>query len=409
MWDIMSIIAENNRQAIQWMMGGQRVARAELQQPGSLPLQVLAEKLKVGPPLLSELVNGFTEIEAMERFLSLIRTHLPDHEEEIMMEGPRNRRVHRFCQLFSKQYFPLPSFSNTINMRDFSIYLPLELKGMSYEAYHELEMRPGYLMLLALVVYPYEGDERDEEERAWRAGERPRMTAFGDELWAHEVGEDVPPEGKTLMEIFSGARVPLLDKVQRIAGDVVLRITKDGWTAQELHQMTDGSDYDGVGDFADWAMQETGCIILDTNYADVDYVEGMREPLFLWTDWNVETLADEWPKAKQIREKIDRMVEWLEVDPRHRFEELVGFLEKRYLLQKPPKKKKQEERYYDPTDHWCPLQQLTDEDELYEIEGELEREGDYYGSEAEGGRTVTIIEGDNRREITAEQFISGRY
>jgi len=36
---------------------------------------------------------------------------------------------------------------------------------MSYSAYHELQMRPGYLLLLSLVIYPYEGDERDIEER----------------------------------------------------------------------------------------------------------------------------------------------------------------------------------------------------------------------------------------------------
>lgn len=412
MWDLFTIVANNNRKALEWMMEGQRISTADLQQPDSLPFQALVEKLNMGPPLIEELVNGFTDIDTLQQFLTLVRNFLPDHEEEIMFGGPRNNRVLRFCNVFADKFFPLPPWASNMALSDFSCYMPLEMKGMSYEAYHDLNMRPGYLMLLALVEYPYEGDERDEEERAWRTGNKPRMTPFGQEVWAYEVGADIPEEeseGKTLMEIFAdGARVPLLDKVQRMIGeDSVIRIPRDGWTPEELHKMTDGTPYDGVGDFASWATQSTATVALDTNYSDVEYVEGNGEPLFKWTWFNINTMTEEWPRVKQIREKIDKVVEWLEADPRSRFEELVDFLLKAAPLlpiEKIP-------RSYDPTEFWCPLDQVSDYMEMDEIEAELGGSGinGYEDTEEEDGRTITFTDESGTRQITAGQFISGRY
>ncbi len=398
MWDLHTIVAENNRVALEAMMDGQRLEVAQSPQPETWPLTALAEKLKIGPPLLTELIAGFVDIDTLQRFLNLIRAFLPEYEKEIMSE-PRNKRVYRFCCLFAEKYFPLPIWANRINMQDFSKIMPLEIKGMSYDAYHNLEMRPGYLLLLSLVVYPYEGDMRDEEEREYREGIRPKTTPFMEEVWAHEVGDDIPEKGTTLMEIFNGAKVPLLDMVQRIVGEeVVLRIPEDGWTDKELHLLTDGTLYDGVGDFAAWVMSETGCVTLDTNYDDVEYVEGAGEPLFRWTQYNVALLAKEWPMAKQIREKIDRIVEWLEADPNTRFPELLEFLLAE-AKQKIKERKKKGKREYDPTEHWCPLDQY--DGESYEEDFNSE------GIEITERPNITVTAGGEVREITAEQFVAG--
>ncbi len=334
MWDLLTIIEQNNRAAVQSMMAGQRLEKSSNPLPSSWPLSRLSEKLIIGPPLLGELINVLVDIDTLQEFLDIIRRFIPEYEDEVM-SGARNRRVYRFCYRFSEKYFPLPVWANGLSMQDFSSGLPLEAKAMSYSAYHELDMRLGYLMLLSLVIYPYEGDERDEEEREEREG--------------------------TLMEIYGGARVPLLDRVQQIVGDVVLRIPKDGWAADELHLLTDGTLYDGVGDFASWVLSETECVILDTSYDDVAYIEGYGDPVFKWTDYNVQTLADEWPKVKQIREKIDRRVEWLEEDPQSRFRELLDFLlrEAKHKIKVRKKKKK----FYDRTEHWCLLEQETFEED----------------------------------------------
>ncbi len=178
----------------------------------------------------------------------------------------------------------------------------------------------------------------------------------------------------TLMETFSGARVPLLDTVQKIVGyDLVSHIPRDGWTEEELHQWTDGTQYDGVGSFADWVCSQTGCVILDCSYADCAYIEGMGEPIFKWSQFNVDKLTEEAPKVKEIRGKIDRVVEWLEADPIIHFGELLEFLTAKAKTT-PEKATKRVNLEYDETDHGCPLDQATEYEEEDEDYGEDEVE-----------------------------------
>lgn len=357
MWDIYTIVAENNRYALQSMMGGIRLERVRSVIPDSWPLTEICQKLQIGPPLLEELIQGFIDIDTLERFQWIIREYLPEHEVEIMSQ-PRKGRVGKFCQIFARRYYPLPFWAERSSLDDFTRSLPYEALGMSWDGWHEMNMRPGYLMLLSLVIYPYEGDPRDEDGYGYAIGYEDGMPE---------------PRDKTLMDIFCHARVALMDAVQNIVGGVAKKIPDKGWTEKELHLMTDGTKYDGVGDFASWVMALTGCIQLDSSYDDFEYIEGWGEPLIRWARHNVDALTKQWPKVVQIRKKIDHIVEWLEEDPR-RFQELVEFLLKE-AIRKIKDKKDETPFYYDATEHWCPLDQITtedyegDEDEL----GDLER------------------------------------
>jgi len=307
-------------------MRGRQTDATQSPQPEGWALSLLAEMLKVGPPLLTEIIGCLEQIDTVKEFQALVRMLLPEYESEIMA-APRNRRVYKFCYYFGQEYYPLPA-NTDCHPADWVNGMPVELMAMSYSAYHELQMRPGYLLLLSLVVYPYEGDERDIEE-----------------------GNEVS---------FNGARVPLLDLVQRMVGEeIVDRMPKDGWTAGELHRMTDGTKYDGVGAFADWACSRTGCVVLDSSYENCDYEEGSGEPTFLWTKHNVDILTDEWPKMQEIRGKIDHIVEWLEMDTIGHFRELLDFI----LKSKPKTRKRGKRTYYDPFEHHCVLDQDIGEEE----------------------------------------------
>jgi hypothetical protein len=305
-------------------MRGRKLEEAQSPQPEGWALSLLADMLKAGPPMLSEIIDCLEQIETVEEFRSLVKMLLPEYESEIMA-APRNRRVYKFCYYFGIEYYPLPA-NTDCPPADWVSGMPVELMAMSYSAYHELQMRPGYLLLLSLIIYPYEGDERDIEE-------------------------DIPG---------NGARVPLLDLVRRIVGEeIVNRIPKDGWTAEELHRITDGTRYDGAGAFADWACSSTGCVVLDSSYENCDYEEGSGEPTFLWTKHNVDILTEQWPKVQEIRGKIDRMVEWLEAEPIGRFRELLDFL----LKSKSKTRKRPTRPYYDPFEYHCELDQDIGEEE----------------------------------------------
>lgn len=485
MWDLDSIVRQNNQAAISYMMAGQTLGDAQAPQPEAWSLSVLAEKLRIGPPLLEELLQGFLDIDTVKSFLELVRTYLPEHEEDITSQ-PRSQRVYRFCYLFGKRYYPLPVWSHNASMKEFVSGMPVELMAMSHSAYHELDMRPGYLMLMSLVIYPYEGDERDAEDddvpfdpfdpmkrynmeaklgqianaketkSKWRpkasditwvknllaqldyggkwfapmgftfikvddrnielrqAENTPevRETVHRTALICEKVGLKVKvvvgktaeeKQGATLMEVFNGARVPLIDAVQKLVGkDLANRIPPKGWTAEELHKLTDGTPHDGVAAFGDWACSETGCVVLDSAHDNCEYIEGMGEPLFRWTKRNVEILTQDWSKLKEIRSKIDQLVEWLEADPRGRFGQLLEFLlagAKKKLKGQPKKKGKygiKSERYeYDFTEHLCILDQQYNYDEEEE-----DGENDDGAGEENGGVQVT--------EITPEDFVAGR-
>lgn len=450
------------------MMRGREVDVAQSPQPKAWSLSLLAQKLRVGPPQLARLLEAFTNYETMAAFLGLIRQYLPEHEDEIL-EATGGQRTYKFCYLFGKKYFPLPPYAFNATAEQLTSALPIELMAMSYSSYHGLDMRPGYLLLLSLVIYPYEGDERDQEDDdvpfnpfdpmkrtnmeakfeeiahgkdknsewvptkadiAWvkdlmsqltdggkwfapmgftfikvdernielrQAENTPevRETVHRTVLIAKKVGLKVivkvgktaqEKQGATLMEIFSGARVPLLDAVQRIVGaDLAGMIHKDGWTAEELHKWTDGTQYEGVGTFADWVCSQTRCIILDYSYADCEYVEGMGEPIFKWTQSNVDELAKEAPKVKEIREKIDRVVEWLEADPIIRFRDLIVFLNKKAITRR-KKATKRDKYQYDPTENWCPLDQTIQSEEEEEVNDEED------GGLGDGGREGRLQE-----------------
>jgi len=428
MWDLDAIIRSNNQAAIDYMMRGRKVDIAQSPQPQAWSLSLLAEKLKVGPPLLSKLLDSFTDIDTLEKFLGLIREYLPEHEEEILSSG--TRKVYRFCYLFSKSYFPLPPYASQAEVSGLVSCLPVELMAMSHSAYHDLEMRWGYLLLLSLVIYPYEGDWRDEEDDEvpfdpieqyvmglptekykpsasditwvkslvatlavdgqWIAPIGFTMVKVADNKIVLREAIDTPEvretirrtlliaekagieaaftrTGRTSQEKLNGARVPLLEVVQRHVGiEVADFIPAGGWTPSELHAMTDGTSYEGVGIFADWACSITNCVVLDSGYDRCNYIEGYSEPIFKWTSFNVDILTKEWPKVQEIRQKIDHVVEWLEADPISHFRELLEFM----AANPAPKQEKtvKEISDYDPTEHFCPLDQLGEEEEDEEDE-----------------------------------------
>ncbi|MBA7552514.1 hypothetical protein ES705_45079 [subsurface metagenome] len=355
--------------------------------PETWPLTLLADKLKAGPPLISEICNLLESIDSEKAFLELIRMFLPKYETNIMRE-PRNRRVYRFGYIFGQVYYPLP-LNTECGPRDLINGLPVELMGLSYSAYHELDMRPGYLLLLSLVIYPYAGDWRDDEDDCvpfdpavilptlkykpsvsdidwvirlvhnlaiggvWVAPMGFSMVKVAENkielreaLDTPEVKETIcrtlliakragieagfSSTGRTSQEKLNGARVPLLGMVRNMVGvEIASPIPAAGWRPEELHRITDGTPYHGVGDFADWVCSETGCVMLDSSFDNVHFMEGMSEPVFKWTRQNVVTLTEQWPKVKCIREDIDYLVEWLEADQINNFRELLDFILKR--------------------------------------------------------------------------------
>ncbi len=413
------------------MMDTLRVEVVQSPQPANWSLSVLTGKMRAGPPpVLSELLSHFTDVEVMSGFLELIMRYLPGHETDILAERG-NARLYRFCRLFEERYFPLPAGTSNQQLGDFVQAMPVTLMGMSYGAYHELGMRPGYILLLSLLVYPYEGDERDDQDDRVPFDPFDPMKKLTQEIdnenykpsrsdikwlkdlvaglavggqWIAPMGFTVvktaensielkdaanTPEvkevvrrtlviaerlgfktkfertGRTAAEKTNGARVALLDAARQIVGETTAkRILTRGWDRKHLHKLTDGTLYDGVGTFADWVFGKTGCVVLDYNYEHCFYTEGQTEPIFRWSEHNIKLLAKQWTMVRQLREKIDNLVEFIEGDPVARFGELLDLVSSR----KPTKHARETARIYPENMDGIPLDQgeLSEEETIDE-------------------------------------------
>jgi hypothetical protein len=414
MWDLDTLVQRNNEVSLEYMMNGQKQDDTTYAKPpGGWSLTVLGEKLRSGPPSLSSITNYFSHYKSFRRFSKLVRKFLPEYEQEIM-RAPLNQKVYVFNQCFNRKYYKLP-LNTSCSLEDLCTGIPVELFGMSYHAYHNLDMRPGYLLLLSLVIYPFEGDERDDEDDAvpfdparlgcnehftptssdtdwlknlveslaiggeWIAPIGFRVIKRGDnniELVGAKKTDEVKEtirrtlliakqlgitasylKGRSIEEKIQGAKIALLDKVQGIIGnEIVSRIPLSGWTWEEMHALTDNTRFDGCGDFAAWACGKTGCISLDYNFENGEYIEGYSEPIFKWTGYNIKALTEQYPKVRELRRKIDHLVEWLELDPLNNFRDLLGF-----LLDKSLPKKRKPIAYRD--FNYIPLDQASGEED----------------------------------------------
>jgi hypothetical protein len=312
MWDIDQIIRNNNAAVLEYFQDGRRVNAAYNPILEEWPLSILAAKMKAGPVNIKTLTDLLQDDSDDIGLQTLSRKFLPEFEIEIM-GMQRGKRVGQFCKRFSERHYELQSDTYRLNSFGLCKNLPVTLMGLSKADYHDLNFRRGYLLLMSLVVYPWGEEEED----------------MGDG-YTDEDGETVD----AYEVVSNGGRLPLLDIVQKNIGkSTVNRILPGGWIPEELHILTDGTKYDGVGYLADWICGTTGCYVLDNNYSNCSYINGTSEPYFKWSSYNVEILGEQWKRVVEYRTKIDNIVNWIEATPDSNFTELVDYLAREY---KPP-------------------------------------------------------------------------
>jgi len=265
----------------------------EVKPPPVFPLAFLARKLIGGPPSLAYFIELLEQSETFVGFRDLVREYLPEYEVNIMAED-LNQRAQRFSQLFSGKYFPLSedTLSDEFTIGDLLSRIPVQPLGFSYESYHSFrDFRKGYVLLLSLVGCPWDEDplgmEMDEE-------------VYG-----------VP-----------GGRVPILETVGELVGEGLPRLIPDkGWSAEDLHRMTDDTEFKGIGEFADWVFSNTGYYHLDAQGESLETGESID-----WSPETVSQMAEDWKASCEILDKIHRVALLLEQDSERTFRKLMALL-----------------------------------------------------------------------------------
>jgi len=249
------------------------------------PLLILANNLLARRiPSLSSLVAQISDAENYAEFVDMVKTYLPEREQEILHEPTPYSQVASFASYFEDRYFPLEDYfkcGDLESYEDITCRIPVVVRGFSYEDYHEVpDWRPGVMLMTYLVESPWEGEDVNVS-------------------MAEACAEHVP--------------APLVER----AGKVRLRL-------DEAHELLKGTKYEPLALWADRLHYNTGNFFLDTDYE------------MLWNnippDWspeNVEKLTRQWQQAKLHENKTFEFMEWLEEDLPGHFEELVAFIAER--------------------------------------------------------------------------------
>ena len=244
----------------------------------------LARALRRAPPLPTGVVHLLRSLEVELAFRGLVRRLLPDEVEAILRPtsggtsggtstGHRREaeRAWAFCSAFERRYFPIFEVEE---IEYLVACVPFQRMGWSYDAFHELDQRPGTLMLRALCAEPYDSN--------------------------------------------LGARVPLLETVQNLGvpRELLLCVPEDGLSPAALHAALDGTPHVAAAEFADWTWGQT-----DTAFLDFD--DDMEISDADWSDEIIQELTQQWRKADAIVSRVTAIEAWLERDPANHFAQLL--------------------------------------------------------------------------------------
>lgn len=219
----------------------------------------------VTPRSVAALLEGQ---EGYRAFRAIVRELFPEDEAEILAaEQPGSdreaARVWAFLNRVEATWFPVYECEEYDHV---AFGIPFVRNGWDYERFHELDLRPGELLLFALCAQPYEAD----------------------------------------------TRVPLLDAAEaHVPRALLSEIPPGGFTPADLRVRLDGTPFAAAEDYADWLWGETETVFLDVDDEVIADVE--------WSRDNLLELAEQWRRARDILERIGQLTDWIETDPAAHF------------------------------------------------------------------------------------------
>lgn len=245
------------------------------EKPG--PLQSLVIQLAYrGVPSLSVLIAEVANAEDAAAFRRLVAEFLPEREQDILHESTPQEQIARFTSYFRDRYFPLEDILESYG--ELTSRIPVPVMGFTYDDYHELpsEFRESFQLMSYLIRNPFEGEM--------------------DVALAEACEEHVPRE-------------------------LLQRVPENGLEPEEIHQLLNGTRYEGLAIWADMIWHSTGNFFLDTDY------EELWSGLFIeWNREEVERLTRDWQQAEELQNRLSEFANWLEGDLATRFEELLNFI-----------------------------------------------------------------------------------
>lgn len=251
-------------------------------------IEALRRRLcQAGPRSLGALIQFFSGTEEYLEFARVVRELLPEREADILSLPSPSQQIAEFAAHFQTRYFPLEeSFlwdMDEFSYIDFLRIIPVQVLGMDYESYHEMEdVRPGMQLMTYLFESPWEEDD--------------------------------------------GARVALAEMcAEHVSTETLESVPEGGLKLEAAERLLKGTRFEAVFQWGLYLYQSTGNFFLDTDYE------------YLWSgygaiDWQkdtIEELTQHWLQQERLFQEFVRFAEWLEESPDKNFREVIEFIKRK--------------------------------------------------------------------------------
>ncbi len=277
-------------------------------------ITALLEKLSWDNPVkLLDLVgflHGHNAVSNQEWFEKLVQQTLPERAWEILGIRNESGQVMRFAAVFSDTHFPLDEN-----------HLEMLIEWQMDDDPEEFE--PGeygpYAILRRGIPFDLMGCSWEARHELWNSA---GMGTAAIALLARMPGMENPHQ--ILLKEYLGMRTSWLESAaSHLREETLKRIPENGIPMELLEETVRETPLEAAFLDAQWIYNETGNFFLDYNPTGEDGFEGFSDP---WDDEIIGTGIEEWAEAKPIRDKIDRLEDWLEKDIDKRFEEMLDFI-----------------------------------------------------------------------------------
>lgn len=239
----------------------------------------LYDRLVITPPSLGVIMGLFIDPGLRKEFKELVEEYLPEHKNEILNQCGSYDMASAFKEFFDRKYFETADFVEfgdeepDETLRNLVNFCPIELYGIgstSYDSVHYWD--EGQQLMLSVIRSP----EREQD------------------------------------------LIPYIEQAIKLRGDIARKLPLAGWPVEELREITSGTEYEPLAEFAEWVHQETGISIMDNNWED-----GWDMPY--WDHDEVEQYTREYRLMDARWERQSRFMRWLEEDPAN-YAAMVNFL-----------------------------------------------------------------------------------
>ena len=235
----------------------------------------LVRKLLCWPPSVSRLIGMLGSCEDFARFVEIVDRYLPEHRALILSYSAMEDQVANFAVEFKEKYFPLYRSLEDGMVEEYeqiTMGIPVEVHGLPYNAYHELDwFRPGILLLTSLL--------------------------------------DIEKEGQ----------IPLIEECKKHVPVELLK-NRPMLSIQSAEDLLADTAYKGLIHWARIWDHSTGFYFLDCNNEDTGYEQ------IEWDTENVAALKRDWDQSLIYENVAYELGVWIEEDIEAHFKEMIDFI-----------------------------------------------------------------------------------